>query len=73
MSSSNSRVYMMVIETSDFLHRLEANQFNLYTQKLHHGISTLSNKFQGTVLNHNDNTSEVTFDSLTNTVVCGLE
>ena len=73
MSSSNSTVYMMVIETSDFLHRLEANQFNLFTQKLHNGISNLLNKFQGTVLKHNDNTYEVTFDTVTNAVLCGLK
>jgi hypothetical protein len=73
MSSSNSTVYMMVIETSDFLHRLEANQFNLFTQKLHNGISNLLNKFQGTVLKHNDNTYEVTFVTVTNAVLCGLK
>jgi AraC-like DNA-binding protein len=64
---------MMVIETSDFLHRLEANQFNLFTQKLHNGISNLVEKFQGTVLKHNDNTYEVTFDTVTNAVLCGLK
>ncbi|MCB0462092.1 MAG: helix-turn-helix transcriptional regulator [Flavobacteriaceae bacterium] len=73
MSSSNPSVYIMVIETSDFLHRLEANQFNLFTQKLHNGISNLVEKFQGTVLKHNDNTYEVTFDTVTNAVLCGLK
>ena len=63
----------MVIETSDFLHRLEANQFNLFTQKLHNGISNLLEKFKGTVLKHNDNTYEATFDSVTNAVLCGLK
>lgn len=73
MSSSNPSAYIMVIETSDFLHRLEANQFNLFTQKLHNGISNLVEKFQGTVLKHNDNTYEVTFDTVTNAVLCGLK
>lgn len=63
----------MVIETSDFLHRLEANQFNLFTQKLHNGIFNLLEKFKGTVLKHNDNTYEVTFDTVTNAVLCGLK
>ena len=63
----------MVIETSDFLHRIEANQFNLFTQKLHNGISNLLKKFRGTILNHNDNTYEVTFDTVTNAVLCGLK
>ena len=63
----------MVIETSDFLHRLEANQFNLFTQKLHNGISNLVEKFKGTVLNHNDNTYEITFKTVTNAVLCALK
>ena len=73
MSSSKSPIYIMVIETSDFLHRLEANQFNLFTQKLHNGISNLLKKFDGRILNHNDNTYEVTFNTVTNAVLCGLK
>jgi len=73
MSSAKTLSYIMVIETSDFLHRLEANQFNLFTQKLHNGISNLLEKFKGTILKHNDNTYEVAFDSVTNAVLCGLK
>ncbi len=73
MSSSKTSAYIMVIETSDFLHRLEANQFNLFTQKLHNGISNLLEKFRGTILKHNDNTYEVTFDTVTNAVLCGIK
>lgn len=63
----------MVIETSDFLHRLEANQFNLFTQKLHNGISNLLKKYQGTVLTQNDNTYNIIFDAVTSAVLCGLK
>lgn len=73
MSSSNTSAYIMIIETSDFLHRLEANQFNLFTQKLHNGISNLLVKFQGAILKQNDNTYEVTFDTVTNAVLCALK
>ena len=73
MSASNTPTYIMVIETSDFLHRLEANQFNLFTQKLHNGISNLVEKFKGRILKHNDNTYEVTFNTVTNAVLCGLK
>ena len=65
--------YFMVIETSDYLHRLEANQVNLFNQKLHNGISNLLKKFRGTILKHNDNTYEVTFDTVTNAVLCALK
>ncbi|MCK0110448.1 helix-turn-helix transcriptional regulator [Flavobacteriaceae bacterium S0825] len=71
MNSDTS--YIMVIETSDYLHRLEANQFNLFTQKLHNGISNLLKKFRGTILKHNDNTYVVSFTTVTNAVLCGLK
>jgi AraC-like DNA-binding protein len=73
MSSSKTSAYIMVVETSDFLHRLEANQFNLFTQKLHNGISNLVEKFQGSIIKHNDNTYEITFNSVTNAVLCALK
>lgn len=73
MTSDKTSTYIMVIETSDFLHRLEANQFNLFTQKLHNGISNLLKKFKGTIIEHNDNTYVVTFDTVTNAVLCGLK
>jgi len=62
--------YVMVIETSDYLHRLEANQFNLFTQKLHNGISKLLKKFDSHTLKHNDNTYIVSFNSVTNAILC---
>lgn len=63
----------MVIETSDYLHRLEANQFNLFTQKLHNGISNLMSKYQGIIVSRNDNTYEVTFRTVTDAVLCALK
>ena len=65
--------YIMVIETSDYLNRLEANQFNLFTQKLHNGISKAVRKFEGDVLNHNDNTYTVSFNQVTNVILCALK
>jgi AraC-like DNA-binding protein len=65
--------YIMVIETSDYLHRLEANQLNLFTQKLHNGISKLLKKFDSQILQHNDNTYIVLFDSVTNAILCALK
>lgn len=65
--------YSMVIETSDYLHRLEAQQLNLFTQKLHNGISNALGKFQGKVLKHNDNTYLVEFNSVTNVILCALK
>ena len=65
--------FIMVIETSDYLHRLEANQFNLFTQKLHNGISKLLKKFDSQILIQNDNTYVVSFNSVTNAILCALK
>lgn len=74
MVHSNDQLhYIMVIATSDYLNRLEANQFNLFTQKLHNGISNALNKFKGEIITHNDNTYVVEFNSVTNVIWCALK
>lgn len=65
--------YFMVIETSDYLHRLEANQFNLFTQKLHNGISKVLRNFKAKINLHNDNTYHVSFKSVSNCIYCALK
>ncbi|MBT8260682.1 MAG: helix-turn-helix transcriptional regulator [Flavobacteriaceae bacterium] len=65
--------YFMVIETSDYLHRLEANQFNLFTQKLHNGISKVLKSFNAKILLHNDNTYHVGFKSVSNCMFCAFK
>jgi AraC-like DNA-binding protein len=72
-TTSLNQSYLMVIETSDYLHRLEANQFNLFTQKLHNSIYKSIQKFRGKIIKHNDNTYLVSFKSVTNTVLCALK
>lgn len=69
--SKDSKI--LVIETSDYLHRLEANQFNLFTQKLHNSIFKSIKQFNGTILSQNDNTYSVSFDSVTNIILCALK
>ena len=73
MNSSKKVSYFMVIETSDYLHRLEANQFNLFTQKLHNGISKVLRSFKAKILLHNDNTYHVAFNSVSNCIFCALK
>ncbi|TWO31763.1 helix-turn-helix domain-containing protein [Seonamhaeicola sediminis] len=65
--------YIMVIETSDYLHRLEANQFNLFTQKLHNGISKVLNKFKGRIISQSDNTYKTSFNQVTDTILCAIK
>lgn len=68
-----NNTYLMIIETSDYLNRLEANQFNLFTQKLHNGIANALKKFKGKVLKANDNIYHVEFKSVSNCIFCALK
>jgi len=72
-SGLNKEHIVMVIETSDYLHRLEANQFNLFTQKLHNSISKTLNRFNGEIITHNDNMYVVSFDMVTNSILSALK
>lgn len=64
---------IMVVETSDYLHRLKAHQFNLFTQKLHNSISKSLKKFKGKIISYNDNSYVVSFNSVTNIILCALK
>ena len=64
---------VMVIETSDYLHRIEGNQFNLFTQKLRNGLYNKFKKFNGTIITHNDNSYLVLFEFATDAILCALK
>jgi AraC-like DNA-binding protein len=63
----------MMLETSDYLNRLEANQFSIFTQKFHKSIFKTLKHFEGSVVKKNDNTYLVIFTSATNAVLCALK
>lgn len=65
--------FIMVIETSNYLNRLEANQFNLFTQKLHNSFLKSINHFRGRILSNNDNMYVVRFSKVSNTILCALK
>lgn len=69
----NIQRFVMVIETSNYLNRLEANQFNLFTQKLHNSLLKSFNHFKGKILVNNDNMYIVKFKSVTNIILCALK
>ncbi len=71
MSVSNN--FIMVIETSNYLNRLEANQFSLFTQKLHNSFLKSINHFKGSILVSNDNMYVVKFKTATNAILCALK
>ncbi len=64
---------IMVIETSDFINRIEANQFSLFSQKFHKSVHKSIQKLEGKVILLNNNSYLVSFNSVTNAVLCALK
>ncbi len=61
---------LMVIETSNYLDRLEANQFTIFTQKFHNSVTKKLNKFNGRVVKKDNNNYLVSFKTVTDAVLC---
>lgn len=72
ISDSAFRV-IMIIETSSYLNRLEGNQFSIFFQKFHNSVLKTLKKFHGSVVKSNNNSYLISFKSITNAVLCGLE
>jgi len=72
--ANNSLVkVVMLLETSSYLHRLEANQFSIFTQKFHKSIYKTLKHFKGEVVKKDDHTYLMVFTSATNAVLCALK
>jgi len=61
---------IMVIETSNYLDRLEANQFTIFTQKFHNSVAKRLTKFNGRIIKKDNNNYLVSFQSVTDAVLC---
>ena len=64
---------IMVIESSNFLNRVEGNQFTIFNQKYHSSVTKSIQKFNGRIILLNNNSYLVSFDSVTNAVLCALK
>lgn len=64
---------LMVIETSNYLNRLESNQYTLFTQKFHNNVSKTLKKFTGRIVKKDNNSYLVSFKSVTDAVLCALK
>lgn len=64
---------LMVIETSNYLNRLEANQFTLFAQKFHNNVSKTFKKFNGRVVKKDNNNYLISFKSVSDAVLCALK
>ena len=68
----DTRIFM-VVENSDFLNRLESNQYSIFTQKFHHSVTKTLKQFEGLIINQDNNSYLVSFNSATNAVLCALQ
>ena len=64
---------IMVIEISDFLSRVEASQYTIFTQKFHFSVSKTLKKFNGTIEKKDNNNYLVSYLSVTDAVQCALK
>jgi len=64
---------IMVLETSNYLNRLEANQFSVFTQKFHNSIAKTLKRFNGRVVKKDNNSYLVSFKSVTDAILCTLK
>ena len=64
---------LMVIETSNYLNRLEAQQFTLFAQKFHNNVAKTLKKFNGRIVKKDNNNYLVSFKSVSDAVLCALK
>lgn len=64
---------LMVVETSNYLNRMESNQFSLFTQKFHNSVSKTFKQFEGSIVKQDNNSFLVSFKSVTEAIICALK
>lgn len=64
---------LMVIETSNYLKRIEGNQFNIFTQKFHNSVFKTLKQFKGSIVKQDNTSYLVSFKSVSNAVFCALK
>ena len=64
---------LMVIETSNFLNRLEANQFSIFTQKFHNSVLKTLKRFKGRIVKKDNSSYLISFKSVSDAVLCALK
>jgi AraC-like DNA-binding protein len=64
---------IMVIEITNYLNRVEGDQFTIFTQKFHNSASKTIKKFNGSVIKKDNSTYLVSFRSVSDAVLCALK
>jgi AraC-like DNA-binding protein len=61
------------LETSNFLHRLESDQYSIFTQKFHHSVTNSLEQYEGRIVKQDNHGYLVSFKSVTNAILCALK
>jgi AraC-like DNA-binding protein len=64
---------LMVIETRNYLNRLESNQYTIFTQKFHNSVTKTLHRFNGRIVQKDNNHYLVSFKSVSDAVLCALK
>lgn len=64
---------IMVIEISNYLNRVEASQYTIFTQKFHASVSKTIKQLNGTIFRKDNNHYLINFLSASDAVMCALE
>ena len=64
---------LMVIETSNYLKRIEGKQFNIFTQKFHNSVIKTLKHFEGNIVKQDNTSYLVSFKSVSNAIFCALK
>lgn len=64
---------ILVLETNNYLNRLEANQFSIFTQKFHKSVTKAFKRFEGCIVKKDNYSYLVSFKSVSNAVLCALK
>jgi AraC-like DNA-binding protein len=64
---------IMLIEISDYLHRLEGNQFSFFIQKFHNSVKKAFRKFEGNIVQQDNNSYMISFVSVSDAILCALK
>lgn len=64
---------IMVIEISDFMSRVEASQYTIFTQKFHSSVAKTLSKYCAVIKRKDNNNYITTFTSVTDAIQCALD
>ena len=64
---------IMVIEISNYLDRVEASQYTIFTQKFHSSVTKTIKQLNGTIFRKDNNHYLINFLSASDAVMCALE